>query len=289
VTLHYGTTPKAKLESVPSLYFGDDKIVLRDPTDGTREQTADRTVVAAIRDTAEVNALADMAEDLPPDMPTLGLLDGALTQWRLSGPMSYVEKSLLDEYLQALDRLRELATRRTFVVASYVSLPAARDAVNALRIAICPFPTPQCKANCGHLQPSERPCDLVMRVRDRDLFAKLLTPGDRSTLLESHAAIMEAYGPHRVSFFYLNAGREMARIEIPAWSRDRLELLHTLLWDQTQLGDGYPVALREAHEQAVVRAADRDLFWQMVESATAGDRIAPPTSQKNVAKRQRWV
>lgn len=289
VTLRYGPHPDARLENVPSLYYGDEKIVLRDPADGTREQTVDRAVIAAIRDTAEVDALADLAEALPPDIPALGLLDGALTQWRLSGPTSQVEQSLLDDYLRALDRLREVAAQRPFVVASYISLPATREAIGALRVAVCPFPTPTCKQNCGHLQPLERPCDEVARVRDRDLFGKLLEVGERSALFESRSAIMDSYGRHAVSFFYLNAGDEVARIEVPSWSRSNLDLLHTLLWDQITLGQGYPVALREAHEQAVVRATDRDIFWQMVNSAASGSRIAPPTSQKNVAKRQRTL
>ncbi len=44
-------------------------------------------------------------------------------------------------------------------------------------------------------------------------------------------------------------------MEVPEWvarRKDLLDLTHALVLDQCRRGQGYPVALSEAHEQAVV-------------------------------------
>jgi len=49
------------------------------------------------------------------------------------------------------------------------------------------------------------------------------------------------------------------------------------------------VALSEAHEQAVVTAADREQFWQLVESSLVEENMPSLTSAKSQSKRMRWV
>lgn len=46
-----------------------------------------------------------------------------------------------------------------------------------------------------------------------------------------------------------------------------LDLVHAVSLDQARKGNGYPVALAEAHQRAVVRGAERGLFYRMVEEA----------------------
>ena len=80
-----------------------------------------------------------------------------------------------------------------------------------------------------------------------------------------------------LSFFYLNAGEEIARVEVPSWVAEREEavnLTHSLLVDQCGRGHGYPVALMEAHEQAVVTGVDRRYFVELVEQALFDQRLA---------------
>ena len=292
VTLRYGSQPEASLSSVPTLRYGPEQLTVTDPKRKTREQMVDGVMLGALRAAAELDALADIAEDLPADLPAVGLIDGTLVQWGFSGQgyPRFLRDRLLGGYLDALERLRDIASRKPFAVASYISLPRATEAVNALRLAICPFPAPDCDANCGALSSSDRPCEAVGRVRDRDLFGRLLGLGERSVRFESRSSVVvEDYGPHAVSFFYLNAGPEVARVEVPEWSLPHTDLLHAAVWSQIALGNGYPVALAEAHEQAVVRAADRDLFWELVEAAGGVGGNLPRRSEKNVAKQRRAV
>jgi NurA-like 5'-3' nuclease len=104
--------------------------------------------------------------------------------------------------------------------------------------------------------------------------------------------VRDHYGPHRVHFFYLNVGQEIARLEVPAWVAEEphaLGLTHALALDSCQRGNGYPVALQEAHEQAVITGADREAFREMVERTLEGHRLPVYTSEKQRSKRQRWV
>jgi NurA-like 5'-3' nuclease len=97
---------------------------------------------------------------------------------------------------------------------------------------------------------------------------------------------------HQVYFFYLRLDDEIARVEIPRWvatDENLLNLVHTLVLDQCQRGQGYPVALSEAHEQAVVTGADRENFWQLVESSLVEEHLPSLTSAKSQSKRMRWV
>jgi len=74
-----------------------------------------------------------------------------------------------------------------------------------------------------------------------------------------------------------------------AQDENLLNLTHALVLDQCRRGQGYPVALSEAHEQAVVTGVDRESFWQLVESLMVDEKMPSPTSAKSFSKRTRWV
>lgn len=288
VFIRYGQSSDAVIESRAQTYYKPEDLVLGGRRRPGREHAIGSSVIAARRDTAEVSALADMAEQLPDGVPAIGLLDGSLTQWRIAEADNIADPDIRKQYLDALSRLQHVSQQREFVVASYISRPRAPEVVNALRIAICPFDTPNCGSYCRDKTEGERPCDEVARVRDRDIFEALLeNDGNRSGVFRNQSDEVAEYKDHSPHFFYLNSGTELARIEIPQWSLDRIDLLDTLLGDQVELGDGYPLALAEAHEEAVVRADDRALFRQLLEDE-AMNRSAPDrTSAKSTAKRQR--
>ena len=95
-----------------------------------------------------------------------------------------------------------------------------------------------------------------------------------------------------ILFFYVDVGHEIARVEVPGWVAEdeaRLALVHALVVDQCDRGRGYPVALMEAHEQAVVGGADRRFFVQAVESALSSQRLPVYSSEKARSKRIRMM
>ena len=64
---------------------------------------------------------------------------------------------------------------------------------------------------------------------------------------------------------------------------------HALIVDQCVKGQGYPVALMESHEQAVLTVGDRRSFTTLVERALE-DRLLPAsTSEKSLSKSVRWL
>jgi len=150
--------------------------------------------------------------------------------------------------------------------------------------------------DCDHYCPGKfegRECDAVAGLLDRDLFTRLLAPGERSAIFSSRSSVVgKYYGVHEVNFFYIKLDGEVGRVEIPLWvaeDKKLFELVHSAILDQCWRGLGYPVALSEAHEKAVVTGADREQFWSLVERTLAEDRIWLESSAKQQSKRTRWI
>jgi hypothetical protein len=289
--INYGPNPDAALTSSPRLYSEDADLVIT-PLGGGREQPVEGTLLGIKRAVEECRHLADLSAGLPKDSFSLALLDGSLILWGLEAYPEFVTDSLLTNgLLRCLDDMKKRNADRRLALASYISFPRSTDVVNVLRVAICPHQPPDCDRCCppGRV----RDCEAVAGVRDRELFINLLENGERSALFISPSRIVkEHYGEHRVYFLYLRVDDEIARIEIPQWvaeNEDLLDLTHSLVLDQCRRGHGYPVVLSEAHEQAVVTGADRENFWELVESSLVAEHMPSPGSAKSFSKRTRWV
>jgi hypothetical protein len=296
VTLDYGTSPGATLDSFPHLYSDDEDLIIALPGTNGREQPVEGALLGIKRNVEECRHLTSIAAELPSDGSVLALLDGSLILWGLVSKdfPEFVTQALLDKgFLRYLDEMRRLASQRKLAIASYISFPRSTDVVNALRVAICPHEAPDCDRYCDKISRGKRECDSVAGVIDRELFFNLLDERERSALFISQSSIVKKrYGPHRVYFFYLKVDDEIARIEIPAWvamDEGRLGLVHALILDQCRRGHGYPVALTEAHEQAIISGTDRENFLQLTEMLMAGERLPTTTSAKSRSKRTRWV
>jgi len=292
VALRYGHEPDAVLDSVPHLYAEDEDLVLKPAAAAGREQMVEGTLLGIKRAVEECRHLSMLAAEQPPGSATLALLDGSLILWGLEAYPDFVTGALLDNgFLLCLEEMRKQNRDKKVALASYISFPRSTDVVNVLRVAICPHEVADCDRFCP--PGKDRDCEGVAGVTDRELFMDVLAPGERSALFISPSKITkERYGEHRIYFFYLRLEEEVARVEMPRWAAESDELLnivHSLLLDQCQRGQGYPVALSEAHEQAVVTGADRTEFWQLVESLCVEEKIPTLTSAKSFSKRTRWV
>ena len=292
VVLHYGASPNAVLDSFPSLYAGDEDLVIAPAGDKGREQPIEGALLGIKRSVDECQRLVELAAELPPGSSTLALLDGSLILWGLEAYPEFVAEILLDKgFLTYLNEMKKLNKDRRLGLASYISFSRSTDVVNALRVAICPHDPPNCDQYCP--PGAKRDCDTVAGVQDSELFSSLLSQGERSALFISQSSVVrKRYEEHWVYFFYLRLDEEIARVEIPQWvARDEslLNLTHSLVLDQCQRGHGYPVALSEAHEQAVVTMADRENFWQLVDSSLVEEHLPTPSSGKSRSKRTRWV
>ena len=63
-----------------------------------------------------------------------------------------------------------------------------------------------------------------------------------------------------------------------------LDRVHAIVYDQAMRGQGYPVALARAHEQAVVKASDRRVFLDMVEQMLQKSELPALNSRKRASK-----
>ncbi len=290
VLLRYGADSKAVLQSHPMLAYSDDDLYI---VSGNRRFLVQGHLLTVKRSIAETDILASTSERSIDGSPIVGLQDGTLILQTLEG--FGVEDELRDkltgQFLDRLTMLRELGVP----LASYISRPRASDVSNALRIAACPNATANCGQHCReYLASDSEPCAWLAALPDRSVFELLpLEEGERSGLFLSSSKIsLDRYGEHKVYFFYLNVGREIARVELPEWvARDArlLPLVHSAIFDQCQRGDGYPRALAEAHEKAVIGGADREVFWRLVESTLVGNRLSTKTSEKERSKRIRGL
>ncbi len=290
--IHYGTDPDAVLTSVPNLYSGGADVVMKQPGSGGREQPVEGALLGIKRAVEECRRLVELGIELPPNSENLALLDGSLILWGLEAYPEFVADVLLYQcFISYLDDLRKLNQDKRLALASYISFPRSTDVVNMLRVALCPHEVVDSDRDCPAC--TSRECDAVAGVGDRELFLNVLGWGERSEFFISQSSVVQKhYGGHKVYFFYLKVGDEIARVEIPRWVAEDdglLNLAHALILDQCRRGQGYPVALSEAHEQAVVTGVDRENFWQLVESSLVAEHMPAIGSAKSFSKRTRWV
>ena len=198
-----------------------------------------------------------------PCPPTLALTDGSLIYWFLEQIPAAARDEILLPVLNSWDRLRQAK----IPVMGYISASRSSEALNFLRLQACPYESPDCRTHCND-QRSQMPCQTFAPLRDVTLWSTALAPGERGPLWKSSADILSCYGDHTVYFCYVNVGAEVARVEFPQWVVEDPDLLNTalsLMLAQVQKGFGYPVALAEAHNQAVVRGGDRTRFFTLLE------------------------
>ncbi|NQW21899.1 MAG: DNA double-strand break repair nuclease NurA [SAR202 cluster bacterium] len=295
--LTYGSRPDATLFSHPHLATTPEELYISDPKSSTGEEMISGALLGLVRTVKELETLANTVEQCPPDLPVLGLVDGSLVLWGLSGQAfrPYVSDAIIrDGLLPAMKRLEKLSETRPVALAAYVSYPRSTEALNAVRCSLCPHDLSVCSQSCNNRRSTQQPCSGANDFLDRDIFHRLLEPGWRSPVYKTNSSVSrESYDEeNKVYFFYVNAGQEIGRVEVPKWvakNESLLSLAHGLVWDQCQRGQGYPVVISESHEQAVINAGDRRVFRRMLTDSLERQGLSAATSEKDRSKRSPWV
>ncbi len=286
--LRYGSESRAILRSKPVLNFADDDLYV---ISNNRRILVQGHLLAVRRSLAETDALVEMARELDRRLRIVCLQDGTLVMQTMEGwgLEEQVRDEMTQQFLRRLDDLRELH----LPLASYISRPRSGEVAGLLRVLACPHSVANCGQHCRESIPTNsQPCNWLDGLYDRFIFQALpLGVGERSGLfLASSGISLQRYLEHKVHFFFLNTGSEIARVEVPQWvARDTeaLNAVHAVVLDQCRRGGGYPRAISEAHERAVVTAADRETFWRLVESTLAGAGLRASSSEKLKSKRLR--
>jgi hypothetical protein len=283
--LTYGRNPDANLDSEGRLYFEEKDLYI---SPGRKNIPVEGTRLGMTMERAELQAL--LAASRSAIQPAVALLDGSLILWALQNEDEEVQHKFLGEFKACLEGFR--ASR--IPVVGYVSYTGSHDLANTLRVWLCQDDPSDCDT-CSLAEKDRTLCVSLSTTLDRQLFNGLLQDGERSDVFESRSAILEKYGDHRIQFFYMNVGGEIARIEAPQWvmrEAGMLEHVQAVVYDQCQRSGGYPPyppALQEAHEQAVIGTAERRLVEELVEQALAERGIVYTRSAKAYSKRRRGV
>lgn len=274
VELHYGSTTHkpVRLHSTPYIYpeesdaLSDQEFAISaDLVNCRREELEFKD---ALRESKRIKS------QLPPGHPFAFLFDGSLIFWHLESK----DQAMKDYFLNAYVALLHQFYQEQIVCAGYISLPKNKELVNLIRVELCNFVLEGCTQ-----------LSAVDHIIDTTVCQFFLEPYSRSTLFKSSAKISKYYPPHLMPyFFYLHVGHEIARIEIPAWIAQKeqlIEMLCSIILDQTIKGNGYPVALAESHEQAVIKGPDRDFFYHLITKFGIEQQQRMKLSQKSLKKR----
>jgi len=201
-------------------------------------------------------------------VPLVFLCDGSLIFWHLESKDIQLKHTFLSCYLALLQQLYEAK----IPTAGYISLPKAKDLVSLI---------------CYYLD--DKPTQPIDHVVDAAIMKSVLPLYHRSIVFKSNSSICASYPEHlRPYFVYIHLDNEIGRIEFPAWiAQDPyyLDLVCQTVLDQSIKGNGYPIALAESHEQAVVKGPDREFFYQVIQKIGIERNERISMSQKSIKKR----
>ena len=282
VAFQYGTLEAPVLEADPHFeYRGCD---LAEHFDAERG-TVNAEIVSALRDEKELETLLGASRSARrEDRPLVALADGTLIRWMIRGMQNRdLEEELIGRYAALLEAFRA----ERLPLASYISMPGNTEMINLLGV---------------HLGMNGDDDTVLAGLLDRWLFAETLRTGERSATFTSASQIQKRYGEeNRICYFYVRvpAGSrskspgsspgEIARVEVPRWVADDealLDLVHSLVVSECAKGGGYPMILSEAHERAVIRAPEKELFYRLIERAMQ-QRGLPPLRRSRKAQSKR--
>jgi len=270
VMLSYGIqTPTVHFDSVPWVYSGEQEENIANSPDTVNGKRQELEFKIGVELSKKFQPLA-----IEKQVPYVFLFDGSLIFWHLESKDQDLKDMFLSTYMASLHQLYQTRT----LIAGYISLPKNKELVNLLRLELCNFV-------CDESTVTKEVDNLVDTVI-ADFF---LEPYTRSGVFKNHASICQTYPDHlHPYFFYVHVGSEIGRIEIPAWIASDLEsvnLIASIIIDQSIKGRGYPVALAESHEQAVVKGPDREFFYQLISKIGFDKNQRLRLSQKSIKKR----
>jgi hypothetical protein len=265
IMLHYGQNLHPLLDSVPEIYYKSEDLYLSRKWGIRTEEwmSYQRTV-------SEAAILAEMACTWvnPPGahfaIPNLAMTDGSLIYWFLEPLAIEARSTILNPILESWQQLQE----SQIPLVGYISASRSLETISFLRFPACPYEHPNCVVFCNEVE-DKTPCQKVEPLRDTTFWANILPPRHRSPIFRSNSRILDLYPQSQLIYFcYLNVGSEIARVEFPHWVAESDKLLNQALsitLTQVIKGFGYPVALAEAHNLAVVKGGDRHRFFALLE------------------------
>lgn len=215
--------------------------------------------------------------------PLVGLTDGPLLDLNRSQKYQYDLKEKV-----AVDDLLEMGKKYHIPIAGYISATRNTALVNLVKLSLCPEPLARCK-QCEARKQKRNVCRVLNDLNDAQIIERFLPAGARSTVFYLINKLPMQTSETDIGFFYLNTGREIARIEAPRYvleNKEMLEYLHGVLLQQIRLGLGYPAVLSQAHEYAVITGKEREQVYKLLQKQMIRNGVEIKLSQKQLRKRR---
>jgi hypothetical protein len=204
----------------------------------------ERVVVDQLREYHEFEYVLQQTKALVTNDQCYILCDGRYLQ---DNRVTVIEEKIFDVH-QKYQALVSWAVEHNTIVTHYTSVPASRDLMGDL-------------LNMPSLSDGDR--GVLAGLDDGSWLQYCLQPGQ---ITDWFIKKSEQQDFLEFVFCYWHNGYEIVRIDLPKILFDQFDdaKLLAVLADQVAKGFGYPVCLTYAHEQAVVRAADEQVFFAMV-------------------------
>ena len=288
VMLKYGSDSDAAIDSRTLFSAGD-------VTDDEEQESLSGVLLDMKCKLYELTNGLELAQQHKAD---LVLVDGPLTLWSSRTQTDQQSNKFRDDYYNLLSAFGE----RGVPVVGYLSNPYGEGVTNSLRLLRTEVSQPSLfdlepdfsQSSAASRKPAQRRKGSKPTgfngVKDALLFRQLLSPNHYSETFKTAFSEPRELASHigAICFIYLRTETEVIRLEFPEWvAADPrwLPQITRLVRDQFQRGQGYPVALMEAHESAVLRGADRELLRILLEERG----LLQPESEKGRSKRLRGI
>jgi|GEM_PF-2936619 len=199
--------------------------------------------------------------------------DGPLLFWHNAQKPVEFQKKYLTRYINIL----QLFEAEHIPIVGYTSMPRSRELTKIVKtyIQYTGITNEEIKELCAHLT-------------DTQLIALFLKPNHRTASFKSNAMTHNnGQTNYEINFVYINTCTEYIRLEMPSWINRNEEIsnfAYEATMHQIKNGFGYPTVLSLAHEQAVIKNADRIFFTKMLHKTLLNYDIQSNISQKQFKK-----
>lgn len=284
VMLRYGPDSRAEIDSKTLFFAGD-------VTEEEQESSAP-LVIDLKRDLYELTFGLELARQYKAD---LVLMDGPLTMWNSRTLTDRQSNELRQNYYNLLNVFAD----EQIPIVGYISNTHSQAVTNSLRLLMAERPqasmfdlgdiAPQPARSKSTAGKRKERLSGLSGVHDALLFRQLLSLDRYSEVFKTAFSEPKELAEHiqEVCFCYWRTENEIVRLEFPEWlaAQDLLPKVLSMVHNQHRLGQGYPVALMEAHESAVLRGDDRELLRILLEERG----LLQAESEKGRSKRLRGV
>jgi hypothetical protein len=205
------------------------------------------------------------------DKPVI-MLDGAL----ILSHINVLNRNIREIYVRAINKLLEASEKTRAPVIGFIDTTMPRDITLMMHFL---FGLKKSKLSDTHL---------FSHLLWGERTAAFLCDRDDRRGEEAHS-VLDNYGKFRdqIAFFYMRVSSGLpARVEFPAWMYEEgmVDKIADIIRAECVIRSNYPDILMRAHEAAVIRMNEHDLFYGMLDNFCKAHGIRINKSAKHFHK-----